>query len=112
MLCTESDLELADLKILMAEPNWPQLLELLRVHLTAANTDLTPYSSIRQRAAAIDSADVAPPPLLSGDDLAAMGMPPGPRFGEILKTIYRAQLNTKITTRDEANIMAGELMMS
>ena len=112
MLRTESDLELADLKILMAEPNWPQLVELLRVDLIATAAYLAPYESVCRRAEAIDSADVAPPPLLSGDDLAAMGMPPGPRFGEILKTIYRAQLNTKITTRDEANIMAGELMMS
>jgi poly(A) polymerase len=112
MLRTESDLELADLKILMAEPNWPQLVELLRVDLIATAAYPAPYEYVCRRAEAIDSADVAPPPLLSGDDLAAMGMPPGPRFGEILNTIYRAQLNTKITTRDEANIMAGELMMS
>lgn len=112
MLRPESHLELADLKILMAEPNWPQLVELLRVDLTAANADLTPYSSVRQRAEAIDSADVAPPPLLSGDELAAMGMSPGPKFGEILKNVYRAQLNMKITTRDEAITMAGELMKS
>jgi len=112
MLRHESDLELADLKILMAEPNWLQLLELLRTDLTAGNADLTPYWSIRRRAEAINPADVAPPPLLSGDELSAIGMTPGPRFGEILKTVYRAQLNTKITTRDEAIIMANELMKS
>ena len=146
MLRPESDLELADLKILMAKPNWPHLLELLRVDLAAADTpasrstggllgggadssvllggqaaptqwaaanaDLTPYESVRRRAEAIDSADITPPPLLSGDDLAALGMPPGPKFGEILKTVYRAQLNMKITTRDEAITKAGELKKS
>lgn len=112
MLRRESDLELADLKTLMAEANWPQLLELLRVNLIAANVDLAPFDFVRRRAEAIDSADIAPPPLLSGDDLTAMGMSPGPRFGEILKEIYRAQLNTQITTRHEAITLAGELMKS
>ena len=110
MLRQESSLELADFKILMAEPHWPQLLELLRVDLTASNAGLGPYSAVRQRAEAIDSADVAPPPLLSGDDLSAIGMTPGPRFGEILKTVYRAQLNKKITTREQARELAGRLM--
>lgn len=110
MLRRESDLELADLKMLMAEPTWPQLVELLRAVLTSANADLTPYWSVRRRAEAIDPADIAPPPLLTGDDLAAMGMSPGPRFGEILKNVYRAQLNTKIATRDEAAALVRQMM--
>jgi poly(A) polymerase len=109
MLRRESDLELADLKILMAEPNWPQLLELLRTDLAAADADQGPYLSVLQRAEAIDPADVAPPPLLSGDDLAALGLPPGPRFGEILKNVYRAQLNERITTHERARELAERL---
>ena len=54
--------------------------------------------------------DVAPPPLLSGDDLAALGVSPGPRFGEILKTVYRAQLNERITKKDQARELAERLM--
>jgi len=80
--------------------------------LTAADVDLAPFLSVCRRAESIDPADVAPPPLLSGDDLTAMGMSPGPRFGEILKELYRAQLNTKITTRHEAITLASELMKS
>jgi hypothetical protein len=36
-------------------------------------------------------------------------MPPGPKFGEILKTVYRAQLNERITTRQQARELAERL---
>lgn len=110
LLRDEVKLELADMKILMAEPDWTNLVELLRVDLIAADADSTPVESIHRRAEAIDPADVAPPPLLTGDDLAALGISPSPRFGEILKKVYRAQLNAKIGTRDEAAAMARQLM--
>ncbi|MFH1108555.1 MAG: hypothetical protein V1790_05065 [Planctomycetota bacterium] len=105
-----SDLELADLKMLMAEPTWPFLLELFRVDQLAAAADLAPFESVRRRAEAIDPTEVAPPPLLSGDDLAAMGLLPGPRFGEILKTVYREQLNETIETPLQARELAKRLM--
>jgi len=106
----DAGLELADLKMLMAEPTWPFLLELLRVDRRAAGCDSSGYDCIRARAEAIDPNDVAPPPLLSGDDLAAMGLSPGPRFGEILKTVYREQLNETIETPLQARELAGRLM--
>ncbi len=110
MLRNESCLELADLKTLMAEQEWPQLLELLRVKLISDGADLSSYESVQRRAKAIDPRDVAPPPLFSGDDLTALGMPPGPRFGEILKTVFRAQLNENIKTKAEARELAENLM--
>jgi hypothetical protein len=41
-----------------------------------------------------------------------MGLSPGPRFGVILKTVYRAQLNQEIATRDQAVALARQLMTS
>ena len=106
----DAGLELADLKMLMAEPTWPFLLELFRVDRLAAAADLGPFESLRRRAEALDPTEVAPPPLLSGDDLAAMGLSPGPRFGEILKTVYREQLNERITGKNQASELARRLM--
>lgn len=106
----EASLELADLKLLMAQEAWPDLLELLRADLTAVGASLEAYEHIRGRASAIPTAKIAPPPLLSGHDLANMGMSPGPRFGQILDTVYRAQLNEHITARDAAVARARELM--
>jgi len=106
----EASLELADLKLLMAEQAWPGLLELLRADLAAVGASLEAYERIRVRTAAIPTAKIAPPPLLSGHDLCDMGVSPGPRFGQILDTVYREQLNERIRARDAALDRARELM--
>jgi len=105
-LRNEPALELADLKLLMGEELWPELLELLRVELIATRDDCEAYERVSQRASAIAPRDVSPPPLLTGTDLCDVGMSPGPRLGEVLKAIRRAQLNEQISTRDEALAMA------
>lgn len=42
--------------------------------------------------------DAAPKPLVQGRDLIARGLRPGPRFGEILKRAYEAQLDGQFAT--------------
>jgi poly(A) polymerase len=66
-----------------------------------------------QRAAALEAefvelgkTDFAPPPLLSGDDLTAAGLKPGPAFKRILDAVYDAQLEGKMSTREAAMEMA------
>ena len=47
--------------------------------------------------------DVAPPPLVSGDDLMAeLGLSQGPRVGELIEAIREAQATGQVTTRQEA----------
>ncbi|MFQ5590815.1 MAG: CCA tRNA nucleotidyltransferase [Phycisphaerae bacterium] len=98
----EQALELADLKMLMADENWDLLLELLHTDLRAEAADTTPYHLVVARAAAIAPADVAPRPLVDGDDLTAAGVPQGPSLGQLLTRLYRAQLNEEISTREQA----------
>jgi poly(A) polymerase len=43
-----------------------------------------------------------PPRLLTGHDLIAMGLEPGPEFGRILRAAHDAQLEGRITTKEEA----------
>jgi hypothetical protein len=46
---------------------------------------------------------VTPPaPLLLGRHVLALGMPPGPRVGEIIKAVYERQLDGEITTVEAA----------
>ncbi|MGD9692667.1 MAG: CCA tRNA nucleotidyltransferase [Phycisphaerales bacterium] len=45
---------------------------------------------------------LAPEAWVSGDDLIAMGMKPGPRFREVLEAVYDAQLEGRVRTRQEA----------
>ena len=103
-------LELAALKMLMADENWGLLLELLRVDLAGSGESPTAYERRGQRAATIASEDVAPPPYLDGDDLHALGVTPGPRYGEVLEAVYRAQLNEEIKDRTQARALARRLL--
>lgn len=43
-----------------------------------------------------------PKPLLTGGDLMAQGVPQSPKLGEMLKALYTAQLEGKISTREQA----------
>jgi tRNA nucleotidyltransferase/poly(A) polymerase len=50
----------------------------------------------------LSAQEVAPTPLLSGNDLIALGIKPGPQFKQILDGVYDAQLENKIASRDQA----------
>jgi poly(A) polymerase len=47
-----------------------------------------------------------PPPLLTGDDLLAGGIPSGPQYKTLLERIRTAQLDGEIRTKEEAMAMA------
>jgi tRNA nucleotidyltransferase (CCA-adding enzyme) len=57
--------------------------------------------------------DRSPPkPLLLGRHLLALGMPPGPDMGALLKQIYDKQLDGEITTTEEGIAMASQMLSS
>jgi hypothetical protein len=58
---------------------------------------------------ALPIAELNPPPLVTGDDLKQLGLPPGPPYREILDQIRDAQLDKQISSRDEALALAGKL---
>jgi tRNA nucleotidyltransferase (CCA-adding enzyme) len=55
-----------------------------------------------ERARALGVEHKAPAPLLMGRHLLELGMPPGPRMGEVLKAVYELQLDGGVTTLEEA----------
>jgi poly(A) polymerase len=50
-----------------------------------------------------------PPPLVTGDDLVLHGIPPGPKYRELLERVREAQLDGRIGTRDEALAWADRI---
>jgi poly(A) polymerase len=60
------------------------------------------YDFIRRFIAETPAEIIRPPRLVSGEDLIAMGLKPGPHFKELLQSIEDAQLNEAIHTREEA----------
>lgn len=53
-----------------------------------------------------------PPPLVTGDDLVAQGLAPGPLFGELLSRLRDAQLDGLIATKEEALALADRIRTS
>lgn len=58
----------------------------------------------------LEAQDVAPRPFITGDDLVALGLTPGPAFKHVLDDVYDAQLEGRITTRDGAVALVRGLM--
>jgi len=69
-------------------------------------------ATLEARLATFDGTEVAPQPLLKGDDLIAAGAQPGPQFKKALDAVYDAQLEGRITDRDTALRTGLELLAS
>jgi tRNA nucleotidyltransferase (CCA-adding enzyme) len=61
----------------------------------------------RERVRALDVALRPPEPLLKGRDLLALGLPPGPLVGEVLRAVYEKQLDGSVTTLEDARAEAA-----
>lgn len=104
------EMELADLKGLMVDGEWSNLLRLLDAETTLQPPLIATSKRIRKRANEVAPDQIAPPPFVTGYDLGELGLKPGPRLGEILKSLYRAQLNEQLLDKDQAIQMAKSLV--
>lgn len=59
-------------------------------------------SAVRTHLSQLEKEDFAPPPLITGDDLTASGLPPSRAFKRALDETYDAQLEGRVTTKDQA----------
>jgi poly(A) polymerase len=99
----------AKLKRFMAEPTFPQEMELHRVDCGSSNGFTDNYEFLQAKSAEFAAEPLIPPPLVTGRDLIERGMSPGPRFKGILETIQTEQLEGRITDRDAALAYLEEL---
>jgi len=77
-------------------------LELHRLDCMSSHRNLDNYEFVRRFLAETPPEAVRPPRLLTGHDLIGLGLKPGPAFRAILEEVEEAQLNGRITTREEA----------
>jgi len=87
---------------LAASPEFPELVELLRADCVASHGDLSVYEWIQRWLRERAQEPLRPPRLVTGYDLIAMGLQPGPAFREILEAVYNAQLEGQVQTREQA----------
>jgi poly(A) polymerase len=100
-LTTRTDVRIARLRRLLADRGGQDLVRLLDALLLAGlRADI--IGPLLPRLRQLQKDDNAPPPLLTGDDLLAEGLKPGPIFRKLLDTAYDAQLEGKVRTREEA----------
>lgn len=83
-------------------PRFDEHLELHRLDCLASHRDLTLYNFAREKLAAMPPEQIRPQPLLTGDDLIAMGYVPGPQFKPILAAVEDAQLEGKLEDPEQA----------
>ncbi|MEE9200737.1 MAG: CCA tRNA nucleotidyltransferase [Candidatus Brocadiales bacterium] len=102
-------MRLSKLKRLLSHEDYPLLAELCRVDALASSGDLTDYNFCQQMRERFKEEELKPVRLLTGDDLIAMDLKPGPIFSKILTQVYDEQLEGKIRTREEAIERAKEL---
>jgi poly(A) polymerase len=87
-------------------------LELHRLDCSSSHRMLDNYDFVRRFIDQTPAEEIRPPRLLTGDDLLAIGLKPGPAFKEILNAVEEAQLNDSISTREEALTLAKSLISS
>lgn len=93
---------LAALKRLMANPAFPLLRELAALRHAEHADGAARSRALSERVAAIPAEQVAPPPLVTGEDLLERGLPQGPAYKRILEELYVRQLDLEFTTRPAA----------
>ena len=95
-------MRVAKLKRFMARPTFHEELELHRVDCEGSHQMLDNYEFLLNKQAEFANEPIIPPPLVRGEDLIAMGLRPGPKFGEILEAVETRQLEGGLRDRDEA----------
>ncbi|NIP94904.1 MAG: CCA tRNA nucleotidyltransferase [Akkermansiaceae bacterium] len=98
----------ARLKRFMARPTFADEVELHRVDCASSHGMLDNIEYLEAKAEEFAAEPLIPPPLVSGHDLIAMGLEPGPRFGEILEFIQTEQLEGRLADRVAALALVRE----
>ncbi|MFH0982094.1 MAG: CCA tRNA nucleotidyltransferase [Planctomycetota bacterium] len=104
-------LELADVKLLMADQRFAQLACLLETECRGRLKSVTPYEHLQVRVSQVPLEKVAPLPFVGGDDLHAMQVAEGPIYKQVLDAVYRAQLNETLFDREAGLELARSLLV-
>ena len=95
-------MSVATLKRFLRLEGFEDHLELHRLRRAATGAPLDAHDFVRAALAAFSFEDLHPPKLATGEDLIALGLEPGPAFARLLEALETAQLEGRVSTRDEA----------
>jgi poly(A) polymerase len=95
-------MRLSTLKRFLARPTIEDELELHRVDCLASHGDISNYVFLRQKQTELAREIIRPEPLVTGKDLIALGLAPGPLFGRIIDAVYELQLDEQLADKQQA----------
>ncbi len=95
-------MRVAKLKRFMARPHFDEEMELHRVDCTSSHGMLDNYEFLKTKREEFASEPLIPPALITGRDLIALGLQPGPRFSEILEAVQSRQLEGTLRDHEGA----------
>jgi poly(A) polymerase len=101
-LSDAENLPMSALKRILCHPGSRELLELHRAEAMAEGRPSRPVEFCESKLATWGEADLNPPALVTGNDIAALGMRPGPQFKLLLDKVRDAQLDGLVATRKNA----------
>ena len=96
------NMRVARLKRFMARPTFEDELELHRVDCQGSHGLLDNLAFLKQRRDDFANEPLIPPPLVTGEDLIALGWKPGPKFKEVLDAVQTRQLEGTLRQREDA----------
>ena len=96
----------ATLRRIILRPTFPLELELHRLDCLGSHGALDIYERLQAEAEALRNQPTIRPPLLTGADLLALGMTPGPALGAMLEEARDLQLQEELKTPEEARAWA------
>jgi hypothetical protein len=97
----------ARMKRFLAQTNSKEARKMLDA-LLRTDPQLNRIAWLQEQFASMEKQPVAPTPLLNGDELVAAGYRPGPLFKKVLDEVYDAQLEDRISSKEEGMAMAQE----
>jgi len=115
-VCVQSHMQFKDvlrmrkstLRRMLLRPTFALELELHRLDCLGSHGRLDHYEFLVEQAAQLERQPAIRPPLLSGKDLLALGMKPGPAMGRLLGEAREKQLQDELKTRPQARAWARQ----
>ena len=96
------NMRIATLKRFLARPTIDDELELHRVDCQGSHGLLDNYDFLLRKREEFSNEPLIPPPLITGRDLIAAGLKPGPLFKKLLDSAQALQLEGGLKTREDA----------
>ena len=90
------------LKRLLQSNTFQQELELHRIDCSSSHGNLDNWEFLKKKLEEYSQEEIEPKPLVTGNDILALGISPGPLVGKILEEVQELQLEGTLSSREQA----------